>query len=167
MKKYMIAAVVTAVLLTTFVFINRPGDVSQKELFTAYFVPYEDVLSVRDGDDSEAALAMAMERYNQQEYRDAIPHFLKYLEAYPQRDEAMFYLGISYLGDEKASDAISVFEQLQTRGGTYSDHVNWYLALADILKEDFASARARLEAIAQDPNHDFSGKAEQLLDELQ
>lgn len=165
-KKYMIAAAVTAVLLTTFVFINRPDEVNQKELFATYFVPYEDVLSVREETDSEAELAAAMSMYNEKMYRDAIPHFLKYLAISPQRDDVLFYLGISYLGDRKASDASSVLEQIETGGGAYSDHATWYLALADILKEDFTSAKTRLERIVSDPDHDFFAPAEELLDEL-
>jgi tetratricopeptide (TPR) repeat protein len=165
-KKYMIAAAVAAILVTTFVFINRPSDVDQQQLFTAYFVPYEDLITVREEDDGSEALATAMAKYNRKEYRDAIPEFLRYLEKNPRNDQALFYLGISYLGDKKASDAISVFEQLETRAGSYADHVSWYLALADVLRDDIVSAKARLENIARDSNHDFSMKANQLLDEL-
>lgn len=166
-KKYMIAAAVAVILITTFVFINRPGNVDYQQLFTAYFVPYEDLVTVREGENANDVLAAAMVKYNRKEYKHAIPEFLKYLEAVPDDKAARFYLGISYLADGKPSDAISAFGQLETEAVTYVDHVEWYLALAYLLKEDTDSAKARLQKIAEDPDHDFSKKARQLLSDLQ
>ena len=165
--KYMTAAAVAAILITTLFFVNRPVNDDPQQLFSAYFVPYEDLISVRQDGDGSEALSIAMAKYNEKEYGEAIPEFERYLEKNPENNEAMFFLGISYLGEKKASDAMMVFKELETHAGSYSDHVNWYMALADILKGNIPSAKARLENIARDPDHDLAAKAKQLLDELE
>lgn len=164
--KYMMAAAVAAILITTLLFVNRPVNDDPQQLFSEYFVPYEDLLSVRQDGDGSEALSIAMAKYNEKEYGEAIPEFERYLEKDPQNNEVLFYLGISYLGENKASDAMMVFKELETHAGSYSDHVGWYLALADLLDGNIPSAKARLENIVRDPDHDFVIKAKQLLEEF-
>jgi len=165
-KKYLALAAAIALLAIAFLYLTTPSQKTNHELFTAYFAPYENVLAVRDGSESNESLGYAMKLYDEREYREAIPYFQQVLDENKENADALYYLGISYLAEKNPTQAIAAFEQLVRQNNIYSDQASWYLALANLLEGNEPAAKELLENISRDENHDLKDKAEDLLEAL-
>lgn len=75
-----------------------------------------------------------------------------------------FYLGVSLLGNDQPTEAITAFNQITEIQATLtSDALSWYQALAALGISDIAQAKAYLERIQSAP---YKTKADALISEL-
>ncbi len=165
-KKYLVAASVAASIVAAYLFFDRVPQNSNQDLVAAYFVPYGDVISVREGENDSELLMAAMESYSAGKWAEAISLFHASLEKNPDNPDAAFYLGIAYLANQDPVQAANVLERLRNGDHPYNDHVMWYLALAKIASDDIVEAKEILREIQSQPSHDFSRQAGQLMREL-
>lgn len=152
------AGIVLFVLAGLYFFIPRSSKNNQ-ELFQDYFVPYEDVMSVR-GDDE---LNGAFEFYTKGNYENTIPLFKSYLLKHPDDANVLFYEGISELALGDTNQAVHSLEQVTKLKSIFKEQAEWYLALAYLLANKTDQAIALLKNIAAQPEHDYQSKANDLL----
>jgi tetratricopeptide (TPR) repeat protein len=160
-----IAATVLIIALATVYAVLRifPGQ-SNDELFAEYFQPYEDVITERSGE--ENALQQGMSLYNEKKYSMAIPYLETYLKEKPTEAAVQLYLGISYLADDKTSQAKDLFESLiRNEQGLYKDVAQWNLALIYLKTNEKGLLKKTLQEIIVRKDHPYNAEAAALNDE--
>lgn len=164
-KKYWPLAAAAALIIGAILYFY-PSATRQdtQQLFTAYFEPYEDVISVRN-EGEEDHLAAGMSYYNLKAYDQAITALSQYLQSH-DRDDVRFYLGSAQLASGKTDDAIATFKQVLTTESIFKEQSEWYLALAHLSNKNKMQCKEMLSKIANDPNHFYQERAEALLDKL-
>jgi tetratricopeptide (TPR) repeat protein len=165
-KYWQLAAVLLIVALVAVYFLV-PGKETPEALYASYFVPYEDVLSVRDN--SETWLTEAMHFYNQKEYSAAADRFRRYIifsSTDPKElSTETFYWGISLLESGKPDEAVAILGSVIYHEGLLKEQAEWYRALAYLKMGDIESCRNQLMEINRDGN-DYQMKAAELLGKL-
>lgn len=110
--------------------------------FEDYFAHFNQLVSFR----GEAG-NKGIEAYSRKNYEEAF-QLLNALEKPELSDELKFYLGVSALGSNHESEAITVFTELGIeRSGRYYQQIRWYLALAYWKNENVIKAISLLEGI--------------------
>lgn len=166
-KTYLAIAAAILLLLVARIFIFTPDQPkTDQELFTTYFVPYEDVISVRDGSNGKSSLTTAMTFYNDGNYQEAVANLKAVLSDDPDNSEARFYLGASWLALMNGKEAIPVLQDVISQKNNYHDQAEWYLALAYLINQDDKDAMHLLERISNERSHTFHDKAKELKMEL-
>lgn len=161
-----IAATVSIILLvgfgvTQFFFNNT----STEQLFTAYYVPYEDLISGRGDDTINESITTCMMYYSQQEYNKAIEHF----ENIDISDKPLLqlYAGISYLNTDVLDKAHDIFNLISLEESLFKNEAKWYNALTYLKENNPGKAKVILAEIVRTANtSNYAQKAQTLLDEL-
>ncbi len=135
------------------------------QLFTAYFTPYEDVVSVR-GDNQQITLSEALVFYNNGEYNKAADLFESYLKEQPNNASALLYKGISELTMNDADKAIRTFKKVTTLESIFKEQAEWYLTLSYLKAGDQQTTFTLAKKIADQPHHDYQTKASALMKQL-
>ena len=132
------------------------------ELFTAYFEPYTNVISVR-GADSEKRLESAMALYDKGNYPLAINQ-LEQLDT-AERPMVAFYLGISHLAADNHVLAKPYFEKFAfSKNNPLGPAASWYLALAHLKTGDYEKAKVLLtRVLAFTSNEPYKPMAKEIL----
>lgn len=140
-------------LIAATVYIYYPKQ-NETDLFTAYFTPYEDVISVR----GEQA---PMDAYNRKDYAAAV----RELSTSPGDLNTKFYLGVSLIANGEAGKGVEALDEVITGNGMLKEQAEWYRALGLIQLKKIDEARSALQSINQ-PGHDYQEKAGELLEKL-
>ena len=142
---------------------TRPGP--GEALFQQYFEPYPSTLSVVRGAATEGG-PDALALYEARDYRGALARLEGRLESQPKDVTLLFYAGLSRLALGQDREAARALEQvLRREESELKVPAAWYLALADLRRQDLAAARSRLERIAESGGF-YQDKARALLSEL-
>jgi tetratricopeptide (TPR) repeat protein len=119
----------------------------------------------------QAVLDMGITAYNGASYAEAITHFNKILSTADidasQYEEISYLLGISYLANKQAGQAIPIFERLIREETSRKGDSQWYLALALLKEKQVEKGSQLLHTIAEQPHHQKLKKAKELLKLLQ
>lgn len=159
------AAVIIILVPLAYLLLSNVFDHSNQELFTAYFEPYQDVISERSAE--MGALEQGLSAYNQSNFPSAISQLEIYLAAHPDEQGAKCYLGISYLASQQPDKAESMLKPVaEHSSGLFKEVAEWYLALAYLQQDQKEKARDQLRKIASQPDHIFGTRASQLLGEF-
>lgn len=162
-KYWQIAAVFLIVaLVAIYFFLPKNADTSEA-LYASYFVPYEDVMSVREG--SDVLLTEAIHFYNNKEYSAASARFQRYVSEKPTDLNAQFYLGVSLVESGKVEDGIDALTLVINGKGLLLEQAEWYRALAYLKLGDIESCKKQLNEINHE-GHDYQSKAASLLSDL-
>lgn len=169
-KWYFALAAVIALLIIggiTWV-LNQTDSVTQAGLFTAYFQPYDDVISERaSGDEGQLLLNNAMAAYNSRDYQAAILMFQTFLQDFPNDPAASCYLAISYLANNDLEAAGQGFKSLlNSSTGLYLELSQWYLVLIYVKQNKQPLIDTHLKVITENQGHLFHQKAVELAQEL-
>ncbi|MEM6263690.1 MAG: hypothetical protein AAGI38_14345 [Bacteroidota bacterium] len=131
--------------LSLFIFSGCKQDSSQgKSAYMDYFVPYQDMLSQRavtTDAPNEQDILTAMAYYNDGNFSQAIPFFLKALAEQPRDIPLNFYLGVSHIGNHAPEPAIPFLKQVaEQRDTPLAVPALWYLGLAYLQTGDRVNA---------------------------
>jgi hypothetical protein len=166
-KYWPIAAAFLIVVLVAIYFLVPRNARTPEGLYASYFVPYEDVLSVRDN--SNTSLTEAMHFYNQKEYAAAADRLGRYIISSSADPKTLstetFYWGISLLESDQPEDAIAALSSVVDHQGLLKEQAEWYRALAYLKLGDIESCKKQLNEINRD-GHDYQSKAASLLNDL-
>jgi len=109
---------------------------------------------------------LAMKRYQQSDYTDAIGALRAAVKLNPKDPGPLFFLGVSHLLANQTDDGIVVLQQCIALGDTpYLEEADYYLAKAFLRKGDAAAARRELEEVVR-LKGDHEGEAQRLLQQL-
>jgi hypothetical protein len=155
-----------ALLFAVWLWPSPAQPLSGEELFAAHFSPYPNLLSlqIRGGEASDELLDQSMAAYQEGEYAAAIRGFSR-IETPELQPEIAFYLGVSYLGNKQAAEALQSFQLAQE--GRFEQASAWYLVLTQIQLEAWDEARKQAEVIAAQADHPQQAQAIVLLKELE
>lgn len=159
---FRVAAVVLLLLASAYLWIWVQYD--NQSLVENAFVAYEDILGARGNSSAEAALARAMQAYNQKEYAAAIPAFEAVLAEDPEQADARFYLGIAQLAQGNAQAAEKLLGPAAERG-RYRAPARWYVTLAYLAQGKTELGLSRLRELAREADSFYAPKAQDLLDQ--
>lgn len=132
-------------------------------LYSQYFSPYPDAVSVRGGDNEQIGEAMRL--YSSGLYQEAIISMSEVPVEARQYADIRFYQALSLLETHQTGKAIDLLEQLyQIDKYRFFPQVKWYLALAYLKNDQPQICTKYLETIQTD---DFKyQEARQLIDIL-
>jgi len=146
---YVVATVFVLGFVSVFYFNReRPNEA----LFAEYYEPYPNLASSVRGELTEGKLQDALQQYDAGNFKAALELLQEILAAEPDNAAANFYAGVSYLKVEESERAATSLQKVIALGDSkFSEPAEWYLALADLQKNDVENTRARLnEILAKD-----------------
>ena len=161
---YYLAAAVIALLLL-FIFLRPEPQLSNQELAMAYYeVP---LASSMRSQDTTTQFKYANIAFQQKRYGDAARSYLNSLadSSFTQRDEALFYAGISFFEEKDYTKALNLFSQLSAED--YVELKEWYTALTYLMNGQANDSKNILLSISSDQSHFYKPKAVELLKELE
>lgn len=123
------AAVLLLLLLPGYFIYDRLNIIDHDTLFTYYFTPYEDVLTVRAGELTPGVITEGMAYYNDRDYHAAAMRFEEVLRADSDHRLVRLYAGISYLQLDSTTKAADHFGRMASEPGMLQEQALWYLAL--------------------------------------
>lgn len=105
--------------------------------------------------------AKGIEAYNNHKYNDAIKYFDNYLNLVGKKNEEIsFYLGVSYLAENKLQKAKELFTNLSKKGSKVRKaEAEWYLVLTLLKDNDISGAQKGLNKIVKKRKHRYHEKA--------
>jgi len=121
------AAAASLALLLVFWIVYQPAQ-TDSSLFSQFFRPFPDVISIRNTDADNSGIGM--NHYVAGEYQKAIEYLSLADNASENYIDLRFYLGLSYLASNIPDESIAVFNELITIDSQYKQQIRWYLALA-------------------------------------
>lgn len=161
------AAAIVAVVITLNLFRDKTGE----NLYLAYFeAPTNETIASR-GISSDLSLEIEKfyDLYANKEYAEGLQFATSIFKnnELTENPELLFYISICQLEMNKTSDAEKNLIQLSELGDSfsYSQSVNWYLALAYLKNNKINEAKTILEKIMQEGLY-YSDKANELLSQL-
>jgi len=138
---------------------------SIEQLYTAYYEPYEDLISVRSDETLNESISTLMNYYNQQKYGNAIS-YLDSIEIYDQ-PLLQLYVGISYLNVSAFDKAHETFDIISNDENVFNTEANWYNALTYLREGNKGKTIFILSEIANSKKEsNYKLKALELLDKL-
>ncbi len=175
-KKYFVAASISILLASSLLIftIHNSQGIDSEKLYIENFIPASSPKvgyqkSTNQPENLEMAAVKAFEHYSNEQYQEAAEYFEYNLNIIPEDVISLYYLGNCYLMEDKVSKAISTFQQIINKEeNVYTDESFWYLALANLKKNDLTKARNYLKkVIANTSDEALEEKAEELLGELE
>lgn len=160
---YLAAAVIALLLL--FIFLRPEPKLTNQELAMAYYeVP---LASSTRGQDSSTQFKYANIAFQQKRYGEAARSYLNSLadSSFTQRDEALFYAGISFFEEKDYQKTLDLFSQLSDED--YLEMKEWYTALTYLMNGQANDSKNILLSIRSDQSHHYMPKAVELLKELE
>ena len=102
--------------------------------------------------------------YKQNKYDEALKLSDKLLKQYPNNDTIQFYKAMCYFENGSLEKASQDLAQLQNNNTEIGQKATWYLYMIDLKNGNLVSAKAGIEAIANQENHIFRLEAIDALD---
>ncbi|MEM6698220.1 MAG: tetratricopeptide repeat protein [Bacteroidota bacterium] len=150
LKRILTIAAAVVLLFFAYQFL-MPSNLSSQEIYATHFEPYPMLLNQRSIDqktDDQATYNNAISFYTKQQYPEALTAFEKLLATQPDNITYQFYQANILLADNKAEQAIPVFQKiLDGDHPNFEEQARWYLAMAHLQREDLKNAKALLEKI--------------------
>ncbi|MEO9484971.1 MAG: hypothetical protein ABJG47_16035 [Ekhidna sp.] len=158
-----LVASVALVLLTVFsIYKIVDSNQSEEELFTAYFQPYPELISVRLQSENETSWKKALKKYQVGKYAEGLELFKAASPPISYQEDVTFYHAMTLLALRKSGESIALLMTIE--GGKYAQQVRWYLALAHLESNEPNQAKDLLLEINE---NDFNwSDAQELLREI-
>jgi tetratricopeptide (TPR) repeat protein len=154
-RKIYYAAASLALLIATggIVYEYSKPPLNNSAIYSKYFAPYEVSVTYRSGNEEvDRILINALEKYENQDYKNAVQLFEKVLETRSNDIAANLYSGISLMETEKYQKATKSFQTIITHNNNlFIEQAKWYLAMCYIKTDHTEKARSILnELVAYD-----------------
>jgi tetratricopeptide (TPR) repeat protein len=104
--------------------------------------------------------------YKQNKYGEALTLAEKLLKQYPNNDTIQFYRAMCFFEKGTLDRASKDLQQLKNNSTEIGQKASWYLYMIDLKNGDLVSAKAGIQAIANQDNHIFRLEAIDALDVL-
>ncbi len=137
-----------------------------RQLFATAFEPYKDASlePARRGAQAPTPSEHFQQLYWTGKYRAALDSFAALPPAVQNNDNLLFLKANCLLATGRASEAAALLDTILRNDRTrFMAQADWYLALSQLRSGKTADARARLQAIAADPNSPRRTDAKRLL----
>lgn len=132
-------------------------------IFRKYYQSYDADIVQREGSANTDLLTSAIFSYNKGKYNLAIADFDQILKTDPQNYVALFYQGLSYLGEDKPELAVITLKRIPDMWDSlYLEHRDWYLALALLKQGALNESEAYFKKIKKTGGY-YAERASQIL----
>ncbi|MFC2096601.1 tol-pal system YbgF family protein [Bacteroidota bacterium] len=168
-RRFYYAAASAALLIATGGLVQRLNnpELDNYAAFEKYYTPYEVSVTHRSGNtEVDRILINALERYEEQDYEQALTLFEEVLE-YRQNDMAVnLYSGITYMEEEKYQKATKSFNSIiSDHDNLFIEQAKWYLAMCYLKTENTDKAKDVLNEIIEEESY-YKSQAIRLLKDL-
>jgi len=136
-------------------------------LYGKYYHPMNEVGFVTRGMDEQDYFNFnnAMDQYRDGKYSSASLLLFEISEKQPEHEEAVFFLGLSKMGEESFQEATDILTVYLADFDKYHFEASWYLALCYLRLDQPDSARILLQGLTS-IDGDFGSNATKLLTKL-
>ena len=140
---------------------------NSQSILDKYYQPYEITSTNRTVDsDADYTLRVALEKYQNREYREAVLLFEKVLENDSEQMGTLLYAGISYFEIEEYTKAGKSFSKVITQDDNlYIEQAKWFLGFCYLKTDDEEKAISQFTEIAKSNSY-YSEKAKTILKKL-
>jgi len=145
-----------ALFIASLFFFNQDN-----ELYELPIMPSE----VVRGQEENIAYERAVNAFNAKDYGIARDELTSLLKAEPNQLQYQYYIGLTFIGESKWSDAIANLGPMARGESVFAKDAMYYLALAYYKNHDTKNAKILLEQIVSE-NGTLGVKAQGLLDEI-
>lgn len=162
-----IAAAASLALILGFSAVNLFRYNTSQKLLDKYYSPYEITSTNRSAaSDADKVIRNAMEKYQNQQYGEAVVLFEKILENNPEQMAAQLYNGISNFEIKEYQKAGKSFTRvIEHNDNLYIEQAKWYLGFCYLKTDEKEKAIKQFREIA-DSNSYYSDKARKILRKL-
>jgi tetratricopeptide (TPR) repeat protein len=162
-----IAVAASLIALLGFSTINLFRFNTTQKLLEKYYQPYEVTSTNRSSSsDADLVLRSALEKYQAQEYGEAVVLFEKVLEKNPEQMATQLYSGISNFEIAEYQKAGKSFTKvIEHNNNLYIEQAKWYLGFCYLKTEENDKAIKQFTEIAKS-NSFYSEKAKAILKKL-
>lgn len=151
-KKWWLAVASIILLVGLGYFFSIANTITNDELFSMYFNPYENVVHpLTRGESAKELKDNAFSAYENKNYEKAIPLFNNAYKETKDYD-LLLYKSISLLATEKTEDAIKTLTTYLSKNPKYVSHAKWYLALAYTKQKKNVKAKEELKELIKSFN---------------
>jgi tetratricopeptide (TPR) repeat protein len=159
-----LASILVGVLILLF-FTGR--QYTNEQLFNKFYQSYDATMSFRSAEDNlNSDLAIAMQKYEEGNFRGALVLFEKILRTDPSRIGLEFYSGMSHFEIKEYENANKSFQKvIDNKFNMYIEQAEWYLGLCYLVTNDIKNAKKQFEKIANS-NGFYSAKAKKIARQL-
>jgi len=162
-----VAAAASLILAIGLSAVNLLWQNNTQSILKKYYVPYEMTATNRSsGSDTDRALRDALEKYQNQQYREAVVLFEKVLEANPNQMATQLYSGISNFEIAEYQKARTSFSKvIEHNDNLYIEQANWYLGFCYLKMGEKDKAVKQFTEISKSDSF-YSDKAKSILKKL-
>ncbi len=162
-----VAVAASLAVLLGFSAINLVRYNNSQKLLEKYYQPYEITSTNRSGmSEADLTLRIALEKYQNREYKEAVALFEKVLEKDSEEMATQLYSGISYFEIEEYQKAGKSFSKvIEQNDNLYIEQAQWYLGFCYLKTEENDKAIKQFTEIAKS-NSFYSEKAKTILKKL-
>jgi tetratricopeptide (TPR) repeat protein len=160
-KSWVAATAAAAALFVAAMLVGQRMDRETERAGLWHPLPYPYVASALRGDEGDSVFRQGMALYQTGRYADAAQVLEQHVAAAADDDQALFYLGVSYLLADDARKAVGPLveaHRLRPDARLY----RWYLALAELKSGELDRAADRVRALAMEEG-EFDSEARELL----
>ncbi len=163
---YKIAASVSLLLVAgTFIYNAFLAKSSPDTLFEKYFMPYDNLISVRSNEAPGSDVSKAMADYDKAQYRKAINHFGG--TDYKDSGLLSLYLGICYIHEgvlDSAQQALSI--PISKPNSLYYYPGLYYQGLIHLREAEIVKAKSIFENLSQNAPNPYKDNSTDILENL-
>lgn len=138
-------------LLSAFIISPKSKNQNTDRIYKRYYEPLPVSTGIQRGEVENTVenIAVDLQLYLEGEYETSINHFQGLKLASEYQKAVHFYMGLSYIGAEKYSEAIAVLEPLIDDNAIYVAEAKWYLSLCYIKRDRIDDANELLSELEQ------------------
>jgi len=156
-RRFYYAAASAALLIAMGGLVQRIAspDLGTGEVFDKYYAPYEITVTHRSGNtEVDRLLLNAFEKYEEQNYEQALVLFEEVLESRNNDMALNLYSGISYMEEEEYQKAKTSFNNIiSDKDNLFIEQAKWYLGMCYLKTENTEKAEGVFKEIIKEESH--------------
>ena len=156
-RRFYYAAASAALLIAMGGLVQRIAspDLGTGEVFNKYYAPYEITVTHRSGNtEVDRLLLNAFEKYEEQNYEQALVLFEEVLESRNNDMALNLYSGISYMEEEEYQKAKTSFNNIiSDKDNLFIEQAKWYLGMCYLKTENTEKAEGVFKEIIKEESH--------------
>jgi len=142
-------------------------NLDSENVFSKYYAPYDVTVTYRSGNtEVDRILIHALERYEEEDYDQALVLFEEVLESRNNDMAVNLYSGISYMEEEKYQKATNSFNHIiSNNDNLFIEQAKWYLSMCYLKTDNIEKAEAVLHEIIEEDSF-YKKQARKVLRDL-